>query len=103
MLKGLVYAPRVIITDTLEASYSAAKKELLPFIEHRRHKGLNNQAENSHQPTQQQEKQMRQFKSIRQAQLFLRMHGQVNNLFGYQHYKAAANDQRFQLKNAFHL
>ena len=50
--------PRVFITDKL-ASYGAAKREILPSIEHRQHNGLNNRDENSHQPTRQQEKQMR--------------------------------------------
>ena len=49
-------APRVLITDKL-ASYPAAKKELMPGVEHRRHKGLNNRAENSHQPTRRRERQ----------------------------------------------
>ena len=61
LLKGLRYAPRVIITDKLR-SYGAARKEILPGVEHRQHKGLNNQAEVSHQPTRQQERQMRGFK-----------------------------------------
>src|SRR4051794_19516852 len=47
LLKGLEYVPRVIITDKL-LSYGAAKKEIMPGVEHRQHKGLNNQAENSH-------------------------------------------------------
>jgi putative transposase len=47
LLKGLEYVPRVIITDKL-ASYAAAKKEILPGVEHRRHKGWNNRVENSH-------------------------------------------------------
>ncbi len=50
LLKGLEYVPRVIITDKLK-SYGAAKKELLPRVEHRQNKRLNNRAENSHQPT----------------------------------------------------
>jgi len=49
LLKGLRYVPRVIITDKLK-SYAAAKREILPAVEHRQHKGLNNRAENSHQP-----------------------------------------------------
>ncbi|EFH84443.1 Integrase catalytic region [Ktedonobacter racemifer DSM 44963] len=57
LLKRLKYAPRVIITDKL-ASYAAAKKEILPSVEHRQHKGLNNRAENSHQPTRQRERTM---------------------------------------------
>jgi putative transposase len=40
--------PRVLITDKL-ASYGAAKKEILPGVEHHQHKRLNNRAENSHQ------------------------------------------------------
>jgi putative transposase len=36
-----------MITDKL-ASYGAA---IMPAVEHRQHKGLNDRAENSHQPT----------------------------------------------------
>ncbi len=50
LLKRQMRPPRVMITDKL-ASYSAAKAEVMPSVEHRRHKGLNNRAENSHQPT----------------------------------------------------
>src|SRR3954463_10616203 len=72
--------PRVLITDKL-ASYPAAKKELMPGVEHRRHKGLNNRAENSHQPTRRRERQMKRLKSRRQAQRFLSARDQINNLF----------------------
>src|SRR5215207_8734861 len=41
LLKKQCRAPRVMITDKL-ASYSAAKGEVMPSVEHRRHKGLNN-------------------------------------------------------------
>src|SRR3954447_18491324 len=41
LLKGLTYVSRVVITDKL-ASYGAAMREVLPSVEHRRHKGLNN-------------------------------------------------------------
>jgi putative transposase len=49
-LKEQVRAPRVLITDKLK-SYAAAKREIMPGVEHRQHKGSNNRAENSHQPT----------------------------------------------------
>jgi putative transposase len=39
-----------MITDKLK-SYGAAKQEILPGAEHRQHKGLNNRAESSYQPT----------------------------------------------------
>ncbi|GAC1355337.1 MAG: hypothetical protein NVSMB42_13650 [Herpetosiphon sp.] len=55
VLKGCQYVPRVIITDKLP-SYGAAKREILPGVEHRQHKRLNNRAENSHQPTRQRER-----------------------------------------------
>ena len=69
-----------MITDKL-ASYGAAKRDIMPGIEHRQHKGLNNRAENSHQPTRRRERQMKQFKSAGQAQRFLSAHDQINNLF----------------------
>ena len=62
LLKGLSYVPRVLVTDKLK-SYGAAKREIMPGVEHRQHKGLNNRAELSHQPTRQKERQMRRFKS----------------------------------------
>ncbi len=61
LLKGLQYVPRVIITDQLR-SYSAAKAEIMPSVEHCQNKGQNNRAENSHQPTRLREKVMRRFK-----------------------------------------
>jgi len=66
LLKKQCRAPRVMITDKL-ASYGAAKREIMPGLEHRQHKGLNNRAENSHQPTRRRERQMKRFKSPRQA------------------------------------
>jgi putative transposase len=65
LLKKQMRPPRVMITDKL-ASHGAAKREVMPGIEHRQHKGLNNRAENSHQPTRRRERQMKQFKSAGQ-------------------------------------
>ena len=39
--QGLKLVPRVIITDKLN-SYGAAKREILPGVEHRQHRYLNN-------------------------------------------------------------
>ena len=80
LLKKQCRTPRVMITDKL-ASYSAAQGEVMPSVEHRRHKGLNNRAENSHQPTRRRERQMKGFKSASQAQRFLSAHDPINNLF----------------------
>ena len=80
LLKKQGIAPRVMITDKL-ASYGAARREIMPGVAHRQHKGLNNRAENSHQPTRQRERIMKRFKSAGQAQRFLSVHDQVANLF----------------------
>ena len=71
--------PRVLITDKL-ASYGAAKRELMPSVEHRQHRGLNNRAENSHQPTRRRERQMKRFKPPGQVQRFLSAHDLTNKL-----------------------
>ena len=81
LLKGLKYEPRVIITDKLR-SYRAALREVLPHVEHRQHKGLNNRAENSHRPTRRRERVMQRFKSSAQAQRFLSPFGPI-----YEHFK----------------
>ncbi|MGY3056628.1 putative transposase [Streptomyces sp. TE3672] len=62
--------PRVIVTDKLR-SYGAAHREVMPSVEQRSHKGLNNRAENSHQPTRQRERAMKGFRSVGAAQRFL--------------------------------
>jgi putative transposase len=67
LLKGLSDVPRVIITDKLR-SYGAAKREMLPGVEHHQHRYLNNRAEHSHQPTRQRERRLPGFKSPGQAQ-----------------------------------
>jgi putative transposase len=62
-------APRVLITDKLK-SYAAANRDLGIKVEHRQHKGLNNRAEKSHQPTRVREKVMRRFNSAAHLQPF---------------------------------
>src|SRR3954466_1587179 len=80
LMKKQGRAPRVLVTDKLK-SYAAAKREIMPGVEHRQHKGLNNRAENSHQPTRRRERIMKRFKSPRQVQRFLSTHDQVANVF----------------------
>jgi putative transposase len=92
--------PRVIVTDKLK-SYEAARKELIPGVEHRQHKGLNNRAELSHQPTRQQERQMRRFKSAGQAQRFLSAHAPINSLFRFRRHRLTAADARMVRAQAF--
>src|ERR671912_3031557 len=100
LLKRQCRAPRVMITDKL-ASYGAAKREIMPGVEHRQHKGLNNRAENSHQPTRRRERQMKRFKSPGQAQRFLSAHDQVNNLFHLRRDHVAAIQYRVARAQSF--
>jgi len=51
LLKGRGYVPRVLLTDT-PASYPVAHRRLMPGVEHRHSKYLNNRTENSNQPHQ---------------------------------------------------
>jgi putative transposase len=80
LLKGQGRSPRVMITDKLR-SYGAAKREIMPGVEHRSHKGLNNRAENSHQPIRKRERIMKRFQSARQLQRFVSIHDPIANLF----------------------
>src|SRR3978361_1116399 len=102
LLKRQMRPPRVMVTDKL-ASYSAAKDEVMPSVEHRRHKGLNNRAENSHQPTRRRERQMKRFKSPGQAQRFLSAHDGLNNLFPLCRDHVTATAYRAMQTKAFEL
>jgi len=44
-------------------------------------RGLNNRAENSHQPFRRRERAMQRFRSLRTLQKFSSVHAQVHNLF----------------------
>ena len=102
LLKKQCRAPRVMITDKL-ASYSAAKGEVMPSVEHRKHKGLNNRAENSHQPTRRRERQMKRFKSPGQAQRFLSAHDPIRNLFHLRRDHVTASQHRAARTRAFEI
>ena len=93
LLKGLQFAPPVIVTDKLR-SYGAAKREVLPDAEHRQSRYLNNRAENSHQPTRRRERQMQRFKSGRPAQRFLLAHSFIYGHFRPRRHRMAAGDYR---------
>jgi putative transposase len=70
LLTGLRSVPRVLVTDKL-ASYGVAHRRLMPGVEHRRSKYLNDRAKNSHPPTRQRERAMKRFTSPGHAQRFL--------------------------------
>jgi putative transposase len=100
LLKGLRYVPRVIITDKLK-SYSAAKAEVMPDVEHLQQKYQNNRAENSHQPTRLRERVMRRFKSAGHAQRFLSAFGIITSHFRPGRHLCTAGVYREMMKRRF--
>jgi putative transposase len=72
--------PRRMITDKL-GSYAAARRQIMPDVEHRSHKGLNNRAENSHLPFRRRERVMQGVRSPRYLQRFVSVFSAVRNLF----------------------
>jgi putative transposase len=95
-------APRVIVTDKLR-SYAAAKRKILPDVEHRQSRYLNNRAENSHQSTRVRERQMKRFQSPEHAQRFLSVFESINASFYIRRHILSAASYRRRLKQAFHL
>ncbi|HSH80237.1 MAG TPA: IS6 family transposase [Herpetosiphonaceae bacterium] len=102
LLKGCTYVPRVMITDKL-GSYEAAKKEVMPGVDHRRHRRLNNRAENSHQPTRQRERTMRRFKSPGHAQRFLSAFGPIREHFCPRRHRLKAAEYRRERGHRFQV
>jgi putative transposase len=100
LLKGLCYTPRVIVTDKLR-SYGAAKRELLPGVEHRQSRYLNNRCEVSHQPTRRLERHMRRLKSARNAQQFLSAYTPIHNHFQLGRHCLSAPEYRAARDYAF--
>jgi putative transposase len=100
LLKGLQDVPRVIVTDKLR-SYGVARRELLPKVEHRQSRYLNNRAENSHRPTRRRERQMQRFKSPGQAQDFLSAHAFIHGHFHPRRHLLTAQSYRAIRGNAF--
>jgi putative transposase len=84
LLKRLLHkqdcCPRRMVTDKL-ASYGAARRMVMPSVEHRQHKGLNNRAENAHVPLRKRERAMQGFRSWSGLQRFVDTFSAVRNLF----------------------
>jgi len=80
LVKKQGIAPKRVITDKL-SSYAAAKKQIMPSVEHRFHKGLNNRAENSHLPLRKRERVMQGFRSVGGLQRFTAVFSAARNLF----------------------
>jgi len=93
VVDGYPDEPRVVVSDKL-GSYVPALKKVLPRTEHRKHKGLNNRAENSHQPTRQRERARGRFKSPMNAQRCLEPFGPIREHFCPRRHRLSARAHR---------
>ena len=93
-------APRVIVTDKLAGYVPAIKRVFLP-AEHRRHKGINNRVENSHQPTRRRELARRRFRSPEHTQRFLEPFGTIRDHFCPGRHRLPAAHYRQILRERF--
>ncbi len=102
LLKGQGGEPRWLGTDKLR-SYDAAHRTIMPSVNHINHVYANNRAEVSQEPTRQQERAMRGFKSPTQAQRFLTLHGLTQNLFRVGRHFLQAVNYRLLRARAFEI
>jgi putative transposase len=100
LMKKTCAVPRVIVTDKLR-SYGAAHREVMPSVEHRQSKYLNNRAENSHQPTRQRERAMKGFRSVSGAQRFLSAFSGISPHFRPRRHLMPAHDYRAEMTVRF--
>ena len=73
----------------------------MPSVEHRSHKGLNNRAVNSHQPTRQRERAMKGFRSVGGAHRFLSAFSGISPHFRPHRLLMTASDHRAEMTVRF--
>lgn len=100
LLRGSRSVPQVLITDKL-ASYGVVHRRLIPSVEHRRSKYLNNRAENSHQPTRQRERAMKRCASPGGAQRFLSAFSGISPHFRLRRHRLRADTYRQEMTSRF--
>ncbi|SDQ33856.1 DDE domain-containing protein [Pseudovibrio sp. Tun.PSC04-5.I4] len=93
-------APKRMITDKFRF-YGAAKRGVMPDVEHRSHKGMNNLTENSHLPLRKRERAMQRFKSPGQLQRFVAVFSCLRDLFVRPRDKRSSIDTHLHRMNAF--
>jgi putative transposase len=89
-----------MITDKL-ASYGVAHRRLIPSVEHRRSKYLNNRGENSHQPARHRERAMKRFTSPSHAQRFLSAFSGISPHFRPRRHRLRAQEYRHEMATRF--
>jgi putative transposase len=100
LMKKARSVARVVGTDKLR-SYGAAHREAMPSVEHGSHKGLNNRAENSRQPTRQRERAIKGFRGAGAAQRFLSAFSGISPHFRSHRHLMTASDHRAEMTIRF--
>ncbi|MET7551635.1 DDE-type integrase/transposase/recombinase [Streptomyces sp. NPDC005500] len=77
------------------------RREVLPSVEHRCNKGLNNRAEYSHQPTRQRERAMKGFRTVGAAQRFLAAFSGISPHFRSRRHLLTAPGHRLEMTVRF--
>ena len=90
----------MLVTDKLR-SYQAAHRAVMPSVEHRQSRYLNNRAENSHQPTRQRERAMKRFRTPGAAQRFLAAFSGISPHFRPRRHLLSAADYRQVMADRF--
>lgn len=99
LLKKQGCAPKRIITDK-PRSYSAAKRQVMPHVEHRSHKALNNRAEYSHLPLRKRERTRQGFRAIGSLQYFVSILSATRSHFIPASFNLSADQIRVHRQNA---
>jgi len=102
LLKGLADVPRVMITDPLPSD-GAGKRGVLPRVVHRRHRYLNNRADNSQLPTRQRGRRMRRLKSPGHAQRFVAAYSPIASHFRPRRHLCTAQVYRQEMVQRFQI
>jgi putative transposase len=92
--------PQKIVTDGLRA-YSAAMKEVGNADRQEVGRGLNNRAENSHQPFRRRERGMQRFRSMKTLQKFSSVHAEVHNHFNQERHLVTRQVYKLRRSAAF--
>ena len=100
LLKGQESSPWRLVTDKLK-SYGAARRSIMPSVDHSTVRYGNNRVEVSHQPTRQRERQMRGFKSAGQALRFLSVQGIRLNFFRFARHQMRSENYRLLRTRSF--
>jgi putative transposase len=96
--QGLMYVPRVVMTDTRKRD-GAATREILPGVEHRQRRYRNNRCAHAHRPTRQRERRRPGCTSAGHAQRVLSAYGPLAQHFRPRRHRLAAADYRHEMRN----